>query len=297
MSTREPVVVTPRVLRDWPLPQPSGSKNDRGVVLIVGGSRETPGAVVLAGEAALRAGAGKLQVATVESRAGQVGVALPEALVRPLPETSAGGFGVDAAKALADLASAADAVLVGPGMLGADDAADLVAAVVGVLGPRSALVVDALALAAFGAQGGVELGPDVAARTVLTPNIGELARVLDAEPATVGDDVAGHAGRLSRRVGAVVHAGGEVSMTVAPDGRCWRDDHGDDGLGVSGSGDVLAGVTAGLLARGAQPAQAAVWAAHLHAVAGRRLATRVGDVGFLAREIAAEIAPALRQLG
>jgi NAD(P)H-hydrate repair Nnr-like enzyme with NAD(P)H-hydrate dehydratase domain len=103
--------------------------------------------------------------------------------------------------------------------------------------------------------------------------------------------------RAAARVKAVVHGGGELSVTAAPDGQCWIDDHGASGLGVSGSGDVLAGAVGGLLARGAEPAQAAVWGARLHAEAGNRLAASVGPVGFLARQIATELAAALRQLG
>jgi NAD(P)H-hydrate repair Nnr-like enzyme with NAD(P)H-hydrate dehydratase domain len=76
---------------------------------------------------------------------------------------------------------------------------------------------------------------------------------------------------------------------ASPSGRLWRDESGGAGLGVSGSGDVRAGVTAGLLARGAEPDQAAVWAAHLHGRAGERLAASVGKLGFLARELPAEI--------
>src|SRR5687767_2650188 len=115
-STPEPTLVTPQVLRDWQLPDPSGGKNARGSILVIGGSAETLGAVVLAAEAALRAGAGKLQVATVASMAPYAAQSLPEARVRGLPETSGGALGPDAADAVRDLAESADAVVIGPGM-------------------------------------------------------------------------------------------------------------------------------------------------------------------------------------
>src|SRR5919205_1253783 len=88
MSRPQPerVLVTPQVLRGWRLPEPTGGKESRGSILVVGGSTETLGAVLLAAEAALRSGAGKLQVAVPASVAGPVAVALPEALVRALPE-------------------------------------------------------------------------------------------------------------------------------------------------------------------------------------------------------------------
>ena len=275
--------MTAGLLRQWPLPPVSGSKDRRGRVLVIGGSVETVGAVVLAGEAALRAGAGKLQVATVESRAAQVSVAVPEALVRALSQTQQGGIAPSSSDGVIDLAEGADAVLLGPGMTGKDETRAFVEKLAPHL--RGGAVLDALALTFL------EAGD------VLTPNLEELAISLGVETKDVESDVVAATCELARRTNAVVHGGGELSVTAAPDGRCWLDDHGAAGLGVSGSGDVLAGVTAGLLARGADPAQAAVWAAHLHAEAGNRLVARVGTVGFLAREIAAEIAPALRQIG
>src|SRR3954470_20789821 len=109
----DPTIVTPEVLRAWQLPEPTGDKNKRGSILVIGGSAETLGAVLLAAEAAMRAGAGKLQVATVASRAAYAAAALPEALVRALPETDGGAISADAAEAVRDLAENAGAVLIG----------------------------------------------------------------------------------------------------------------------------------------------------------------------------------------
>src|SRR3954471_18277197 len=103
----DPTIVTTEVLRGWRLPEPTGDKNTRGSILVIGGSAETPGAVLLAAEAAMRAGAGKLQVATVGSVARLVAAALPEALVLALPETDDGAIGADAADTVRDLAEAA----------------------------------------------------------------------------------------------------------------------------------------------------------------------------------------------
>jgi hydroxyethylthiazole kinase-like uncharacterized protein yjeF len=234
-----------------------------------------------------------LQVATVESRAGELGVALPEALVRPLAETSEGHINPTASEQLFDLAQEADAVLLGPGMTGKAETRALVEAVVSSV--KGHLLLDALALCFVEPDGEpLRVGEPPA---VLTPNLDELAILLGVDVAQVADDVAAAAQEAAEATGTVVHGGGALSVTAAPDGRCWRDDHGVAGLGVSGSGDVLAGAVAGLLARGAEPAQAAVWGARLHAEAGNRLAASVGAVGFLAREIVGEIAQALRHIG
>src|SRR4029453_14374253 len=144
-NTPEPTLVTPEVLRGRPLPEPTGGKNARGSLLGMGGSTETLGAVLLAAEAAMRAGAGKLQVATVASLAPFAAAALPEALVRALPETSGGAISEKAADTVRDLAEAADAVLVGPGMADKEEAQAFGAALLPHLeGP---LALDALGLA------------------------------------------------------------------------------------------------------------------------------------------------------
>jgi ADP-dependent NAD(P)H-hydrate dehydratase len=131
---------------------------------------------------------------------------------------------------------------------------------------------------------------------VLTPNPTEIAYALHVADDDIEADPAGSAADLSGRTRAVVGLGGATSWIAAPDDRLWQDESGNAGLGVSGSGDVRAGITAGLLARGADPAQAAVWAAYLHGRAGERLASSVGRLGFLARELPAEIPGALAEI-
>jgi hydroxyethylthiazole kinase-like uncharacterized protein yjeF len=291
-STPDPVTVTPSFLRGWSLPEAGGGKEGRGRTLIVGGSAETPGAVLLAAEAALRCGAGKLQVATAASVAPGVAVALPEALVRGVPETRAGAIAGSSADRVRELADAADCILVGPGLSDPDESAALVR---GLLADcRTPLILDALALAAVTAD--IDCLQPLAGRAVLTPNPGELAHTLHLDLREVEERPAESAARLAEQSGAVVSLGGEVSWVASPDGDLWSDPSGAAGLGVSGSGDVRAGIVAGLVARGASAAQAAVWAAHLHGRAGERLASTVGRLGFLARELPAQIPPVLAEI-
>jgi NAD(P)H-hydrate repair Nnr-like enzyme with NAD(P)H-hydrate dehydratase domain len=133
-------------------------------------------------------------------------------------------------------------------------------------------------------------------RVVLTPNPTEIAYALHVEEDDIADDPAGSAVDLAARAQAVVGLGGATSWIASPDDRLWQDESGNAGLGVSGSGDVRAGITAGLLARGAEPAQAAVWAAFLHGRAGERLASSIGPLGFLARELPGEVPAALAEI-
>jgi ADP-dependent NAD(P)H-hydrate dehydratase len=284
---KAPVPVSADTLRDWPLPAPASEKHGRGVVLVVGGSAGTPGAALLAGEAAMRAGCGQLKIATVASAAAQVAVAMPEARVHGFAETDSGNLCPDVADRIAAAAEGADAVLVGSGFVEADDSAALVAALVGQV--RTAVVIDALASAYLADHPDLA---DVHAGCVLTVNPAELGHVLGLDTAEINDDPVGAVSRVACGSGAAVLLGGEVKTIGAPDGRTYEVTAGGPGMATSGSGDVQAGLVAGLLARGADPVQAAAWGAWLHAVAGDRLAERIGPIGFLARELLTEV-PAL----
>ncbi|PZQ87639.1 MAG: NAD(P)H-hydrate dehydratase [Leifsonia xyli] len=277
--------VTPELLRDWGLPDGGESKYSRGQVLVVGGDARSPGAARLAGEAALRVGAGRLTVAIAASVAPQFAVALPECGVVPLAERRGHIDGAAAASAIADDLDAADAVLVGPGL----DDIDETAALLGAYPDADAVaVLDAYALGALARDPALRRG--LPERLILTPNLDEAELLLGGEL----DELAVACATIARRLDAVVACYGSVA---APDGRTWRAPEGSSGLGTSGSGDVLAGAVAGLAARGVEPARAAVWGSYLHAVAGERLGARIGTLGYLARELPPELPRALAELG
>jgi ADP-dependent NAD(P)H-hydrate dehydratase len=281
-------VVTTQLLRSWAPPEPDdgGDKHDRGTVAVVGGGTSTPGAVLLAGLAALRVGAGRLQVVTVDTTSVAVAVSLPEAMVSGLPADAAGSISPDAADQLVEVLGGAGTVVLGPGLSG-DGVPTLLQRVLPELGDETTLVLDAVALTALAKA--PELLAPLASRTVLTPNSGELAALLDGEQLEEREACT----QVVRRYGAVVSGRGWV---VAPDGRTWREEAGGIGLGTSGSGDVLAGLVGGMLARGAEPAQAAVWGQYLHAAAGDRLSAQLGTMGFLARELLDEVPRVLTTL-
>ncbi|MCW2606850.1 MAG: NAD(P)H-hydrate dehydratase [Frankiales bacterium] len=277
-------VVTPRLLRDWPLPEPSddGDKHDRGTVLVVGGAASTPGAVLLAGIAALRVGAGRLQVATVASSQAALGVALPEAAVLGLAAGSQGSLAPEAAEDCAVAAEGAAVVVVGPGLYDKEQTAELLARLLPRL-EQAAVVLDAVGLSALALRPALARGLE--GRLVLTPNGGEVKALSQGDELDVPT--------LAARYGAVVAADREVA---SPDGRRWDSQTGGIGLGTSGSGDVLAGVVGGLLARGCTPEQAAVWGQYVHAAAGDRLAADLGRTGYLARELLDVLVPVLSGL-
>jgi ADP-dependent NAD(P)H-hydrate dehydratase len=280
--------VTAELLRGLPLPRltQDSDKDERGRVLVIAGSREVPGGALLAGVAALRAGAGKLQIATAASIAPHLGLAVPEALVVALPESATGGVVPAAAEILAERGQRWDAILIGPGMMDEAAVRDLAAGLLEtVSGP--AIVLDAAALMHVR-----ELREPLRrhrGRVVITPHAGEMAGLLDISR----EDVISHPLDAARKAAALTQAvvvlkGGSTHI-VTPSGEEWSFTQGGVGLATSGSGDTLAGIVVGLLARGASPLQAALWAVYLHGMAGNRLAQTYGSIGFLARELLAEI--------
>ena len=276
------------LLADFPLPavDEDGDKEDRGRLLVVGGSRELAGAVLLAAVAGLRAGAGKLQIATAASIATHVAVAVPEARVIGFQETEEGCLAPAGAEALLDLAGSAQAVAIGCGL---QHGPPLDALLDALLARRLdvPLVLDAAVLGSL-APRSAALGAWPGGATVL-PHAREMARLLEIEAGEVERDPLLAARTAADRFGVVALVKGPCSYLADPRGRAFRFDGGGVGLATSGSGDTLAGIVAGLAARGADPLTAALWGVYLHGEAGRNLSARVGRIGFLARELLDEV--------
>jgi ADP-dependent NAD(P)H-hydrate dehydratase len=251
-----PTIVTPHVLRDWPLPAPGSSKGSRGRVLVIGGARRTPGAALLAGRAALRVGAGVLTFAVASSVAVQVAVAVPEAGAVGLAENAAGSVTGEDLELLEHDLSGADAVLIGPGLDDPDFAETLLRGLLPRIPDGVPVVLDAFALGVLDRLG--DAAAAVAGRLILTPNQAEAHRLLGQDPdSEVEPDLA----EVARRYGAVVYC--QQSM-VNPAGERWEGSSGHGGLGTSGSGD--------------------------------RLAIEVGPLGFLAGELADRLPTVMAEL-
>jgi ADP-dependent NAD(P)H-hydrate dehydratase len=289
----EPTHVTKELFADWPLPDPGSSKNTRGTVLMVGGSSSVPGAMILAGEGALRAGGGKLQVATTEGVAAQMAVSIPEALVSRTPELQSGDISPEAGDQILALAESATAILLGPGITSPEAATKLLTEIVPRLSHQR-VVVDALGSAYITSD--IESLHHLDTTAVLTVNPTEVAYTLGIEEDEVDKDPLAATVELAHRARAVVLCGGSDKYIANPAGQTWWVSAGCPGLGISGSGDVQAGIVTGLLARGADVEQAAVWGAWLHGRSGEVLAERVGPLGFLARELPAVVPGLLGEL-
>ncbi|MGN6740906.1 NAD(P)H-hydrate dehydratase [Dyella sp.] len=249
-------------------------KGDHGHLLVVGGDQGMGGAIRLCGEAALRAGAGLVSVATRDVHVVALNAGCPELMAR----------GVDGPQAIAPLIERADVLAVGPGLgQGAWGHALWLTA----LDSDRPLVLDADGLNLLARE------PRRFDRaTVLTPHPGEAARLLGVDIATAQADRFASVRELARRHGAVVVLKGAGSLVAHPDGRLAACPWGNPGMAVAGMGDVLTGVIAGLLAQGATAWEAACLGVGLHARAGDA-AAEAGERGLLASDL---LGP-LRRLG
>jgi hydroxyethylthiazole kinase-like uncharacterized protein yjeF len=281
-----------RSLSEWPLPEIAGDadKEERGRVVVIGGSREIAGAVQLAGIAALRAGAGKLAIATAASAAPHVGQAVPEARVIPMPENERGSLSESGVAALRSTLEGAAAVLIGPGMMDPQGNVALITAVLREC-RGTPVVLDACAMDVVHSLGRFEH------RVLMTPHAGEMAHLTGISKEEIARDPSNAALLASAKWHAVVALKGAATLIVTPEGEGWRHEASHPGLATSGSGDVLAGLIAGFAAQGATLEQACAWGVLMHAQAGLALSRSVGPVGYLARELAAQVPRLVEEAG
>ncbi|MBI2302224.1 MAG: NAD(P)H-hydrate dehydratase, partial [Armatimonadetes bacterium] len=287
-----PLLVEKRdVARRLPPREPAAHKGDAGRVLVVGGSRGLGGAALLAGIAALRGGAGLVTLGLPASLAAAVEASAPEVMGHGLPEGDAGALAADAAEPAGQLAAAADAVAVGPGLGTGDGAAEVVRAVVAAAAGPVVADADALNLAAR-TPGLLEGG---SAPLVITPHPGEAARLLGIDTAAVQSDRLAAARELARRYRATAVLKGARTVVAAVDGPLVVNPTGTPAMAGAGMGDALTGLIAALAGQGLSGFDAAVGGVWLHGRAGE-LAAAGADAGILASDLIAQLPAARREL-
>ncbi len=268
-----------------PPPDPLLHKGRAGHVLVVGGSPGLAGAPLLAALGALRGGAGLATVACPGALAAEVRSGQPDVMTLPLGRER--DWSAALAAELAPALERFDALALGPGLGRAPGAGEFVRALL-ALPALPPLLADADALFWL-AQ-----APALAARAaVLTPHPGEAARLAGTDTASVQADRPGTARALAARLDAVVALKGAGTVVAAPDGAAWLAPFAVPALAVAGSGDVLSGLAAALLARGLAPAEAACLGVYWHGLAGEAVQARAPLRGALASEIAAALPRAL----
>lgn len=265
------ILAPARMRSALPRRQRQSHKGDFGHVLVIGGGPGMPGAVCLAGEAALRAGAGRVSVATAAVNAAVVPANRPELMCHA----------VDDAAGLEPLLSGATVVAIGPGLGRSAWALQLLSAAEASGLP---MVVDADALNLLAER------PNVRDDRVLTPHPGEAARLLGVSAAEVQADRPGALRQLQRRYGGTVVLKGCGTLTDAGDGPPWLCRRGNPGMASAGMGDVLTGVIAALRAQGLAAEMAAAIGVDVHARAADVAATG-GERGLLASDLLTELRP------
>lgn len=288
-------LIASRDVAPWIGPRPPASnKGNFGHVLVVGGSTGKAGSVAMAGMAALRAGAGLSTVGTPKSVLPTVAGFHPELMTEPIEETEAGtiskralGYGhMDA------LAKGKTVLAVGPGISRHAETADFVRTVVKKY--DTPMVLDADGLNAFEGRAAELNGKDRS--LVITPHPGEMARLAGCSIADVQKDRLNVARAFAREHDLIVVLKGDHTLIARPDGTVWVNTTGNPGMATGGTGDILTGMAAGLIAQNPNRiAEAVICAVHLHGLAGDVARESMGEQCMTATDLLKALPEAFRQ--
>ena len=261
-----------------------------GHVLVIAGSRGKTGAAAMAGLAVLRAGAGLVTVASAESAIAAIASHAPEIMTEPLPETDTGSISTRSLDdgRLAGIMEKKNAVALGPGLGQHPDTVQFVRRVVEEL--QVPMVVDADALNALGDR-------RLRGIRILTPHPGEMARLTHKTVPEVQADRIGLAREFAQARGVYLVLKGNRSVIAAPDGRVWINPTGSPAMATGGTGDVLTGMIAGLVAQFPyQIAPALLAAVYLHGRAGELGAAKLGEKTLIATDLFEFLPEAMREV-
>ncbi|MSQ24951.1 MAG: NAD(P)H-hydrate dehydratase [Dehalococcoidia bacterium] len=290
-------MMTSRWARALLPPRPlDANKGTFGKVMIVAGSAEYVGAATLACGGAIRAGAGLVTLAAPRSLIPAVAARLPEVTYLPLDERAWGVPAADAASRIAERLSGYDALLIGCGLGQGAAAAELMEALAlnPLPSPAPALVLDADALNILAKT--PQWWQRVAPNIIVTPHPGEMSRLTGVDTRAIQAGRIAAARQAAAAWRAVVLLKGAFTVVAAPDGAAMLCPHANPALATAGTGDVLAGVIASLLAQGLAPYAAAALGVFLHAHAGERVRQEIGDAGVAASDLLAHLPGALNSL-
>lgn len=286
-------LITPELVREWLPARPSGAhKGTFGRVLIVAGSRGMTGAACLAGEAALRAGAGLVTVAVPETLHDIIEAKLTEVMTAPLPDNGKGCLSKEAGQAILSLLEDKDVLAIGPGLSTGPEVATLVRELLPSI--RVPCVLDADALNALAGAG--ELLRKVQAPVIITPHPGEMARLTGVSIREIQGDRLTATSRAALDWNVLVLLKGARTVVADPGGAIYINPTGNPGMATAGSGDVLTGCIAALAGQGLDPSRAAAAGAYLHGLAGDLAAREKGMMGLVAGDLVLTLPEAIRNL-
>ncbi len=286
-------LITREQCAQWMPARPADAHKGRfGHVLVVGGSVGLAGAPMMAGESALRVGAGLCSVAVPRSIYTTSASSLREAMVYPVADAPPGCLSAESVDGLQNMLKRANVLAVGPGWSTHPPAREALRRLLEVAEVPCVIDADALNCLA--------LEPDILPAQhppmVLTPHPGEMARLMNTDTASVQANRLQVAEEAAKRFGAVVVLKGARTVVATPEGRIWVNPTGNPGMATGGSGDALTGAVAGLLAQGLDAEQSAVVGVYLHGLAGDLAAEEAGQAGLIAGDIIRHLPEAIRRV-
>jgi len=298
-------LITPKDIASLVGPRPRDSnKGLYGHVLVIGGSLGKAGAAAMAGFSALRAGAGLVTVATAHSILPTVASFHPELMTEPLEETGDGTISVHALELLQQLAEKKTVLAIGPGISRNEETAEVVRKVVSE--SDVPVVLDADGLNAFEGRAEdlnrkdrkkVAKSAEKSPTLVLTPHPGEMARLTGLSTKDIQRDRVNIARKFAHDHGLILVLKGDRTIIASPDGQAWVNPTGNPGMATGGTGDILTGIVAGILAQNPHRAFESVLAAvFLHGLAGDVAYERLGEHSLVATDLIKSLPEAFRQL-
>ena len=279
-------------VRRLPARPPDAYKYRMGTVLTIAGSRAYTGAALLTAEAALRSGCGMVYVGVPESIRPIIQAGLREAIVVALPETAQGTIGRGAAEVLVPYIEKADTLAVGPGLTTNAETLEFVRDLAGV--SDTPMVLDADAVTAY--AGNLERLGSAKAPAVITPHSGELQRALEKEIPTDPVERIQFTRVIASRLGLTLVHKGAPTLVASADGEVWINHSGNSALATAGTGDVLAGLIAGLSAQGAPGLDAACVGCFLHGRSADYAAEQLGPRVMIAGDLVGFLSDAMLEL-
>jgi NAD(P)H-hydrate epimerase len=287
-------LITAREIAPLIGPRPlNANKGSFGHVLVIGGSVGKAGSVAMAGMAALRSGAGLSTVATPKSVLATVAGFHPEVMTEPLDETDAGTISTRAGERMNAVIKGMTVLAVGPGISRNPETSDFVRSL--VVKSKTPLVLDADGLNAFEGRAAELNGKG---RTlVITPHPGEMARLTESTIAAVQRDRINVARTFAREHELIVVLKGHRTLIAQPDGTVWVNTTGNPGMATGGTGDILTGMVAGLIAQNPQHiVEAVIAAVHLHGLAGDVARESMGEHSLVATDLVKALPEAFRRV-
>ncbi len=267
------------------------NKYSVGSLLCVCGSYSMAGAAVLCAKAALRMGAGLVRMAVPESIYPIVSASVPEAVFLVLPESESGAVSAKGAREITKYADKADAVLVGCGSKMCEDTKSLVLSLVSEC--KKPLILDADGINAVAKH--INVLRDRVYPTVLTPHEGEMSRLTGLPTVYIRENRAEVAQNFADEYGVTLVLKGKDTLITAKNAECFQNPTGNAGMAVAGSGDVLAGMIASLIAQGTDATQGAVAGAYLHGLAGDMAKEELTEYSLIPSDIIERIPKAIKE--